>query len=915
MILVANSWQERFDSQLAQTARNFTGALAQIEVTNIDFLAQVAFTAANNETKTPAIADAIRTNDASGLRRALEVFYRREVATDNLVLDRLIAFDTKGMALVDWERNLNNPNVPSENLGTNLAGLDIVQRVVQGISEGPLDKYSALIRFHSFFTGDSEYHFFTVVPVRSNGQIVGGLLIASRLNNLLNKLQIQSQSSISTIYDTNGFALGSTAPMTNFQTLDMSPTLLDTLMLLNKRAQAAQDQATPANANQTTDVSAKDLCLDIGNLPSGLQNPLNSNRLPACSVKEQQTVRDGRVYEFVYAPLLIRGAQAGFFSISLSRDFIVSAWSSSRWAIIGVTAFLAVGAVLVGVYVANQITHPLNELVATASAVSHGDLERRSMVRSTNELGTLSLAFNQMTEHLLRLYTVSRDLNQAIEVYQVLDVTTEAAQAFAPRSEAIAILEEEDAWVYHTRSNPPETLAFLKAIQLDAEHPFRQLIAAQQGFVTYVAPDDPALQPAGLSGVAGFATVLTFPVTIQNRVAGALLIAHPDRHAFGEGEEQGLRAVANMSVSVLHNATLYTRVQKDARERQAILTSIGDGVVVCDKRGRIVLLNPIAQEMLNINDWDTRSYLFHTLPLEPLESNREVFGTDAAQEQYRLGTRIVSRTDSPLISQDGHAIGQVIILHDITAAVAVDKAKTDFIATASHELRTPLTVITGYIELMLRGTFGKLNEDQAQYLELVRSRASDMTNLVQNMIAIADIESGRLNTDLQPIDVLGIVESALRSMRQAFTTKGLAVSVDIPTDLSPVLADREQFKRALSQMLDNARRYTQTGSVTVRAVAEDLMVRVDVIDTGPGIEPDVMSRLFTRFQRVEGNNSAERGGGLGLAIARQVIERQGGHVAVSSTLGAGSVFSIFLPRIQEHALAVAQTEAGTTTTT
>jgi signal transduction histidine kinase len=266
-----------------------------------------------------------------------------------------------------------------------------------------------------------------------------------------------------------------------------------------------------------------------------------------------------------------------------------------------------------------------------------------------------------------------------------------------------------------------------------------------------------------------------------------------------------------------------------------------------------------------------------------------------------------------LIDADGAAGGEVLVLHDITEAVVMDKAKTDFIATISHELRTPLTVIRGFIELLLRGTGGeKLTEDQADLLTQVRARAVDMTDMVNNAILIADIESGQLRTERQPIDLELIVSGALVPLRQSFETKGLKISLEMPEDLPPVLADREQLKRAFSQILDNARRYTEQGSVTVRASTQGDQVRIDVHDTGPGIAPEVLPRLFKRFQRVEGNNSTQRGGGLGLAITRQLIERQGGSVSVTSTPGEGSIFTVILQQANEHTLAVAQADNSST---
>lgn len=178
----------------------------------------------------------------------------------------------------------------------------------------------------------------------------------------------------------------------------------------------------------------------------------------------------GREFQQLYAPLVIRGVQSGYFSVGLSTDFVVSAWSSSRSAVLGVTAALALATVIVGVMVVRRITRPLQDLVETAEAVTAGDLERRSTVSDPNELGRLALAFNQMTEHLLRLYVTSRELNRTIDVDRALTVASEAAAAFVPGTEAIALLETPEGFGYRTRPAAHESLRSLpnQALELPA---------------------------------------------------------------------------------------------------------------------------------------------------------------------------------------------------------------------------------------------------------------------------------------------------------------------------------------------------------------------------------------------------------------------------------------------------------------
>ncbi len=912
--LVASSWQERFNNQLGQVGRNFANVFARQEQSNLDFLAWIAFATSSPEEERLAVADAMASGDPQALAHALDPFFAAGIRRDNsynVVLDRLIAFDRRGQSLVHWERHHDETrNIRIEHGTTDLSQLELVQKVLANREDEIGDKYAALITFKDAQApvgtfNASNYYFFTVVPVHkevptvSGGlqkTLVGGLLIASRLENLLAVLERQSQSEITAIYDANGEVLHSTViPNAGLHHLDMPAYVPERLV---QQMQTAEEYMRCFDESQRF----------LGGLVSA-----SSQR--ACSFLETMNV-NGHDFQFLYAPLVVRNVQVGYFSVGLSRDYVTAPWADSRNAVIAITLLLALGAVVVGYQVAQQITHPLHDLVQTAEAVTGGQLDRRSTVAERNEFGKLAQAFNHMTEHLLRLYITSRDLNHSLEMHQVLDVAARSASAVVPGIEALALLKESDGWFYYVRSDPTGSLQHLQHVPLPGTTSFVQVLEQQQSMQLLSIGQtsaEQALLMAELHQTANFTTALLAPLLLHNDLIGMLVFGHGQSAPLSEANIQALTAIANMSVTVLQNAALYLRVQKDATERQAILTSIGDGVIVCDSLGKIVLANPMAESLLHLHDWRSARPRFDELPLEPVSATRELFGRVSDHVHYRIGDQVVSRSDAPVVTEDGQILGEVIVLHDITIEAAVDKAKTDFIATISHELRTPLTIIRGYVDLLLRGIGGELSADQAELLESVRTRAMDMTSLVNNVIMIAHIESGTLNTELQPQDTLLILELALAPLRSGFEKKGLSVSIEnTMVDTCFVLADREQLKTMFTQLLDNALRYTTSGGVTVKMSSNDTMVQIDIEDTGPGIPLDMQNRLFTRFQRIEGNNSAQRGSGLGLAITRQLAERQGGQVWVTSTPGKGSTFTLLLPKAYEQTLELVEQTAAET---
>jgi signal transduction histidine kinase len=862
--LVAASWEERLQNQLAQVGRNTTDALVRRERNHLDFLRLIAFAPANPDQNVPAMAEVFDEAVPSEVARALDAYYKFGVGNINLDFDRMIAFDRRGRALVDWVRLTENVDEPPLLIeGTDLSQVDFVKNIIGGATVEGNDKFSNLI----YFAPDVQPYFYTAVPVRRGEEVVGGVLVAIKTDRMLGSLEKSSQAVVTSFYDLNGKAISTTLiPRAELAQLDMQPAALQPL--LNGEAQSVFTLA------------------------------LNQ-----------------RDYQLAYSPLVIAGNQVGYFSVGLSRDFQVQSLALSRNSIVAIAMILALGSVLLGYAVARSITRPLANLVETAEAVTAGDLERRSAVASPDEFGKLAHAFNQMTEHLLQLYRTSRELSASIEVGPVLDVTARTAQSFVPGTEVLALLDLDDRGSLRYRAHAgasPEVLA-LEHLRVDVSDPLLRDLAHDRATRRLDPDDEPRLAAFGLGQVAGFRSLIVTPLVVQDEPAGMLIFGNRDSNAFDGAAEGSLAAVANMAASVLYNAVLFDRVQDEASRRRAILQSIADGVVVCDRQRNIILVNRAAEQMLNIRDWGRVRYNFDQMGLQRVVVRQQLFGNEQDDiEHYQLGERVLRLSSAPVIADHGQELGEVIVLHDISAEAAVDRAKTGFIETISHELRSPLTVILGYTDLLLRGMIGELESEQREILESVRNRAEIMNGWLKNVIMVASIESNTLVTDLEPQDLAVAVENALAPMRKAFGQKGVEARVELPDDLPTVMADREQLQIILTQLLDNARRYTAEGAVTVRAEHHDGEVQLAISDTGVGIPAEEFARLFTRFHRIEGNNSPERGSGLGLAITRQLVERQGGRVWVESQVGRGSTFSFSLMTANEHTDAVASSNEADT---
>lgn len=361
-----------------------------------------------------------------------------------------------------------------------------------------------------------------------------------------------------------------------------------------------------------------------------------------------------------------------------------------------------------------------------------------------------------------------------------------------------------------------------------------------------------------------------------------------------------------------HLTSLYDQVQNEYTQRAAIVESIGDGIVVCDTEGRIVLINQATRQFLNISAADPLPILFDDIPLVKLTDGVPGFGSQRANNLFSLGERIVRATAKSVVAPSGQHFGSVCVLQDMTEEVAMDRAKTNFIGTISHELRTPLTVIRGNSDLLMRGLAGPLDDDQKVFVDSIRQHATNMTSLISNVIVIASMDSGSLTTDLEAVDLSRPVDDATWPLQSFIKAKGLSLKIEVAKDLPQVLADYDQVRMIVHQLLDNARRYTSEGGIILRATAMPEHMLVEVQDTGRGISPDMHEQVFMRFVRgdgaSEGINSSERGIGLGLAICKQLIERQSGMIWMKSAPGEGSTFYFTL----RYANATTSTEKSLT---
>jgi signal transduction histidine kinase len=253
----------------------------------------------------------------------------------------------------------------------------------------------------------------------------------------------------------------------------------------------------------------------------------------------------------------------------------------------------------------------------------------------------------------------------------------------------------------------------------------------------------------------------------------------------------------------------------------------------------------------------------------------------------------------------GAVAGRIYAFRDVSAERVVEEMKSEFVAAVSHELRTPLTSIYGFAETLLRQDVLFEEDERRTFLGFIASEAQRLTAIVDALLNVARLDAGDLQMELAPIDVRTVVSEVVTGVEESGAVNGHSIVVDLPTEPLDAAADRDKLRQILSNLVDNAVKFSpHGGTVTVAARRKSGSVEVRVVDRGPGIPAAERARIFRKFYR--GDFARDRPGstGLGLFIAEGLVRAMGGRIWVDSEEGEGSSFAFELPLAGEQAEAV-----------
>jgi two-component system phosphate regulon sensor histidine kinase PhoR len=267
-----------------------------------------------------------------------------------------------------------------------------------------------------------------------------------------------------------------------------------------------------------------------------------------------------------------------------------------------------------------------------------------------------------------------------------------------------------------------------------------------------------------------------------------------------------------------------------------------------------------------------------------------------SQGQLVIGRREFEMTSVPMGTGNGTLTGAVVLFHDITELKRADEIRRDFVANVSHELRTPLSILRGYIETMIDDP--KLpRSETARILEVMDQHSKRLGLLANDLLTLAQIESGRSTLELSEIDLLRFFNDLVRDWNKKFAAKNLKAVVDVDGDCPNIRADEARLREVFDNLLDNAVKYSnENGEIRLCAERHDGAIALSVSDSGIGISGEDLPRIFERFYRADKARSPEgfRGTGLGLSIVKHIAQLHGGSVEAESVLGKGTTIRVVL---------------------
>ncbi len=387
------------------------------------------------------------------------------------------------------------------------------------------------------------------------------------------------------------------------------------------------------------------------------------------------------------------------------------------------------------------------------------------------------------------------------------------------------------------------------------------------------------------------------PLIINNEVMGLITVASLRVGLYTEEETAVLYTITTLASNAVTKLAQVLTSEKS--KLNALVASLSDGIVMVDAAWNLQVVNPQAKTMLGLPDGavtmldvldklggkiDLRTKIEETVKKMVSDTIPEVTVNNKTLQIFT--TAVKDSGDQPL--------GAVVVFHDVTHAKDIERLREEFTAMMIHELRSPLTNVRTTTDSLLR-TMSQTDNEVSQSLGTIRNEVTDMLELVNDLLDVAKVEAGKFTVTKTPTDLGKLIEEVVERHKTRTTQKNIEMISQISGDNTAVSLDAFRIRQVLTNLATNAIKFTESGSITIRAIRGDNVVTVSVEDTGVGIPKEAIGDLFTKFHQLNQPQEHREGTGLGLVIARGIIEAHGGKMWVESEAGVGSKFFFTLP--------------------
>lgn len=503
------------------------------------------------------------------------------------------------------------------------------------------------------------------------------------------------------------------------------------------------------------------------------------------------------------------------------------------------------------------------------------------------------------------LLEITRAITQELDLDKLLArILSISVEMLAGQAGLIALREEQGGWtVGASHSIPPAFLRYLEPL-------LAQVPEHEEPARFELAEINRLLQSLTRATSLGLLTGVVLPMLSRKRVVGVIFIFRNYQGVFSANDRALLQSFADQAAIAVHNAQLYTQVFHEKRRMDALLDSAADGIFIlrynhtiehCNPAFVRMLEKPIDQILNKPHEEIVRWRKHEGVTLEdaeaggwPLTPNANLY-VEGDLERNVSGTLPVGITYAPLVSAEGNLINIIGSVRDITRFREAEELKSTFISVVSHELKTPVALIKGYVSTLRREDASWDRDIVADSLAVIEEEADHLTELIENLLDASRLQAGALSINRSDVDMNILVRRT--ASRLSTQSEMHEIVVDFPEDFPIILADEDRLAQVLTNLISNAIKYSpKGGEIRVEGKVRPRQVIICVVDEGPGIAASDIPFIFDRFYRSADASRKTKGAGLGLYLARAVVEAHGGRIWVDPKPGAGARICFSLPR-------------------